>query len=55
MLEIIDITSGWPPAVGFWTLLSAGGLLLLTLFTSQMAASLNSIEAMLEETGSRDN
>ena len=49
LVEILGVPSSWPQALGFWTLVSAGGVLLLTLLTSQMAASLDSIEAMLDD------
>ena len=55
MIEIIGIPSGWPQTLIFWTLAGTGGLLLLTLFTSQMASSLNSIEAMLDDSKGRDD
>ena len=55
LIEIIGIPSGWPQTLIFWTLAGTGGLLLLTLFTSQMASSLNSIEAMLDDSKGRDD
>ncbi|MDP2858607.1 MAG: hypothetical protein Q8P50_11605 [Bacillota bacterium] len=55
LIEFIGIPSGWPQTLVYWTLAGTGAFLLLTLFTSQMASSLNSIEAMLDDSKGRDD
>jgi hypothetical protein len=53
-IEMLGIQSGWPQVLIYWTLAGAGGLLLLALFTHQMASSLSSIESMLDDSKGRD-